>query len=69
MLKTTSDDGSSRCYIINYNCAGHFFSLQTHKIWGPFLVVAPASTLHNWQQEVSRFVPRFKVWLVSCLLF
>ncbi|XP_019627273.1 PREDICTED: DNA helicase INO80-like [Branchiostoma belcheri] len=30
-------------------------------IWGPFLVIAPASTLHNWQQECSRFVPKFKV--------
>jgi DNA helicase INO80 len=29
--------------------------------WGPFLVVAPASTLHNWQQECTKFVPRFKV--------
>ena len=35
--------------------------LQAHNIWGPFLVVAPASTLHNWQQEVTRFVPTFKV--------
>ncbi|KAI5124611.1 hypothetical protein M0805_004221 [Coniferiporia weirii] len=33
---------------------------ETHDIWGPFLVVAPASTLHNWQQELSRFVPRLK---------
>ncbi|KAL4238749.1 putative DNA helicase ino80 [Mactra antiquata] len=30
-------------------------------IWGPFLIVAPASTLHNWQQECSRFIPKFKV--------
>lgn len=30
-------------------------------IWGPFLIIAPASTLHNWQQECSRFCPRFKV--------
>ena len=36
--------------------------LQTHNIWGPFLVVAPASTLHNWQQEVTRFIPQFKVF-------
>ena len=39
---------------------------ETQNIWGPFLVVAPASTLHNWQQEVSRFVSKFKVsgwWL------
>ncbi|CAH0731987.1 unnamed protein product, partial [Brenthis ino] len=30
-------------------------------VWGPFLVVSPASTLHNWQQEMQRFVPDFKV--------
>jgi len=34
---------------------------ETHNIWGPFLVVAPASTLHNWQQEITRFVPDVKV--------
>ncbi|KAI0159948.1 SNF2 family N-terminal domain-containing protein [Hypoxylon sp. FL1284] len=34
---------------------------EVHDIWGPYLVVAPASTLHNWQQEISRFVPEFKV--------
>ncbi|KAJ3976310.1 SNF2 family DNA-dependent ATPase [Lentinula raphanica] len=33
---------------------------ETHDIWGPFLVVAPASTLHNWQQEITRFVPGLK---------
>ncbi|KAI0257582.1 SNF2 family N-terminal domain-containing protein [Lactifluus subvellereus] len=33
---------------------------ETHDIWGPFLVVAPASTLHNWQQELTRFVPKLK---------
>ncbi|RUP46236.1 SNF2 family N-terminal domain-containing protein [Jimgerdemannia flammicorona] len=33
---------------------------ETYNIWGPFLVIAPASTLHNWQQEVSKFVPAFK---------
>jgi SNF2 family DNA or RNA helicase len=30
-------------------------------VWGPFLVITPASTLHNWQQEVAKFVPSFKV--------
>ena len=25
---------------------------EHYNIWGPFLVVTPASTLHNWQQEV-----------------
>ncbi|KAF2669414.1 hypothetical protein BT63DRAFT_413848 [Microthyrium microscopicum] len=34
---------------------------EQHNIWGPFLVVAPASTLHNWQQEIAKFVPEFKV--------
>ncbi|KAI5865319.1 hypothetical protein GGS23DRAFT_421653 [Durotheca rogersii] len=34
---------------------------EVHDIWGPYLVVAPASTLHNWQQEISKFVPEFKV--------
>lgn len=33
---------------------------EKHDIWGPFLVVAPSSTLHNWQQEVTRFVPDLK---------
>lgn len=34
---------------------------EIHDIWGPYLVVAPASTLHNWQQEIAKFVPEFKV--------
>ncbi|KAB5576088.1 INO80-like protein [Coniochaeta sp. 2T2.1] len=34
---------------------------EKYDIWGPFLVVAPASTLHNWQQEITKFVPEFKV--------
>jgi DNA helicase INO80 len=34
---------------------------EHHQIWGPFLVIAPASTLHNWQQEITRFVPDLKV--------
>lgn len=34
---------------------------EKHDIWGPFLVVAPASTLHNWQQEIARFVPDLKI--------
>ena len=33
---------------------------EVHDIWGPFLVIAPASTLHNWQQEITRFVPTLK---------
>ncbi|XP_014672391.1 PREDICTED: DNA helicase INO80-like isoform X2 [Priapulus caudatus] len=34
---------------------------EAHSIWGPFLIIAPASTLHNWTQEFSRFVPKMKV--------
>lgn len=34
---------------------------EVHNIWGPFLVIAPASTLHNWQQEITKFVPDIKV--------
>ena len=33
---------------------------EHHDIRGPFLVIAPASTLHNWQQEIARFVPSLK---------
>lgn len=33
---------------------------EVHDIWGPFLVIAPASTLHNWQQEITKFVPTLK---------
>lgn len=44
-----------------------FFFLLTYvltrflAVWGPFLIISPASTLHNWQQEMARFVPFFKV--------
>ncbi|WUR03018.1 chromatin-remodeling atpase INO80 [Vairimorpha necatrix] len=34
---------------------------ETEDIWGPFLVVTPVSTLHNWEQELKKFVPNFKV--------
>ncbi|KAI8823631.1 SNF2 family N-terminal domain-containing protein [Fimicolochytrium jonesii] len=34
---------------------------ETHNLWGPFLVVSPASTLPNWQQEIARFTPQLKV--------
>ena len=33
---------------------------ETYDIWGPYLVVAPSSTLHNWQQEIAKFVPSLK---------
>ncbi|CAI4212903.1 unnamed protein product [Parascedosporium putredinis] len=34
---------------------------EKYDVWGPFLVVAPASTLHNWEQEIRKFVPEFKI--------
>lgn len=34
---------------------------QRDNIWGPFLIISPASTLNNWHQEFTRFVPKFKV--------
>ena len=30
-------------------------------IWGPFLVIAPKTTIHNWLQELNRFSPCFNV--------
>jgi DNA helicase INO80 len=29
--------------------------------WGPFLVVVPVTTLHNWQNELAKFCPELKV--------
>ena len=29
-------------------------------IWGPFVVISPVSTLHNWLQEIARFTPSLK---------
>ena len=34
---------------------------EKYNTWGPYLVIAPSSTLHNWQQEITRFVPSLKV--------
>lgn len=36
------------------------YALQEKNIWGPFLVVAPASVLNNWADEISRFCPDLK---------
>lgn len=37
-----------------------FCLTQEKNIWGPFLVVAPASVLNNWADEISRFCPDLK---------
>ena len=34
--------------------------MQEKNIWGPFLVVAPASVLNNWNEELERFCPELK---------
>ena len=34
---------------------------DTHNIWGPFLIIAPNSTLIQWISEINRFCPSFKV--------
>ncbi|KAN0022513.1 hypothetical protein ACTFIU_004707 [Dictyostelium citrinum] len=34
---------------------------EEKNIWGPFLIVTPKSTLHNWKNEFAKFVPAFKV--------
>ncbi|KAF6152944.1 hypothetical protein GIB67_039651 [Kingdonia uniflora] len=33
---------------------------EEKNIWGPFLVVAPASVLNNWADEITRFCPDLK---------
>ncbi|KAI5074596.1 hypothetical protein GOP47_0010557 [Adiantum capillus-veneris] len=34
---------------------------EEKNIWGPFLVVAPASVLNNWADEANRFCPEFRI--------
>ncbi|XP_054814872.1 chromatin-remodeling ATPase INO80 isoform X2 [Prosopis cineraria] len=34
---------------------------EEKNIWGPFLIVAPASVLNNWNEELERFCPEMKV--------
>lgn len=44
-------------------CIGFFAFLCGQGVSGPFLVVAPLSTLPNWQSEFSRFAPSLKTIL------
>lgn len=32
--------------------------LKSRKQYGPYLVICPASTLHNWESEIRRFAPK-----------
>lgn len=34
---------------------------ENEGVYGPFLIITPSSTLHNWSNELERFVPTFKV--------
>uniref|UniRef100_A0A0X3PL66 Chromatin-remodeling ATPase INO80 n=1 Tax=Schistocephalus solidus TaxID=70667 RepID=A0A0X3PL66_SCHSO len=34
---------------------------EKYNLWGPFLIVTPASTLHNWTQEFAKFMPAFRL--------
>jgi chromatin-remodeling ATPase INO80 len=34
---------------------------EAENIWGPFLVIAPKSTVHNWAAEFDKFAPELKV--------
>ncbi|KAK2416854.1 DNA helicase INO80 protein [Trifolium repens] len=34
---------------------------EEKNIWGPFLIVAPASVLNNWNEELERFCPELKI--------
>ncbi|CAB0038453.1 unnamed protein product [Trichogramma brassicae] len=45
----------------NLNTFKYYILFTFLAVWGPFLIISPASTLHNWQQEMARFVPSFKV--------
>ncbi|KAI4293178.1 chromatin-remodeling ATPase INO80 [Pancytospora philotis] len=34
---------------------------EVEDVWGLFLVITPASTLHNWENEFAKFIPDFRV--------
>ena len=34
---------------------------ENKNVWGPFLIVTPATTLHNWKREIEKFCPSLKV--------
>ena len=34
---------------------------EKKNVWGPFLIVVPVTTLHNWQNELAKFCPTLKV--------
>lgn len=58
MLRPPAVGGKWQCILFSVPA-------QRDNIWGPFLIISPASTLNNWHQEFSRFVPKFKVRIRS----
>lgn len=38
---------------------------ENYDVWGPFIIISTTSTLHNWEQEINRFVPSFNIGLYS----
>ncbi|XP_029961878.1 lymphoid-specific helicase isoform X2 [Salarias fasciatus] len=44
-------------------CIAHIAMMIQKKVTGPFLVVAPLSTLSNWMKEFKRFTPEVSVLL------
>lgn len=34
---------------------------ESKGVWGPFLIIVPVTTLHNWQNELAKFCPTLKV--------
>lgn len=34
---------------------------EKKNVWGPFLIIVPVTTLHNWQNELAKFCPTLKV--------
>lgn len=45
-------------------CIGFLAFLRDQDSWGPFLIVAPLSTLNNWENEVHKFAP-----LLPCVVY
>ena len=49
-------------------CIAHVAMMVEKKVLGPFLVVAPLSTLPNWISEFKRFTPEVAYVLLFFLL-
>jgi len=45
-----------------------FAHLHEHDVKGPFLIVAPLSTLTNWENEINKFTPTLKTLLYHGLV-